>query len=283
MVLRPGSARSGRSLVDDGRFRRLRLQERGQIVFVGQFVAVGPCRALAQGLKRLLRAVLGLADDAGKTAVAHDGDETGDRAGAVFAQLEELCARVVRPQHAAMQHAWQRLIVDEARPRKHLVGNVDPLHRVSGQRALRRELRRHAWRRVAIERDFVGQFPIAGPDIAGPRNRAVLDAERIDPDTQPFRSQLKKDLANFGAGMSQRAAGLLDREAARGDAFVGARWRSRRGPSARGTYRHRVRRRRSAPARSRCPGRSRPCRAKPSPVRCSRISAMTTVSGSPRG
>ena len=167
--------------------------------------------------------MLGFADDAGKIAVTDDGDETGDRAGAVFAEFDQFRARVVRPQHAAVQHARQRLIVDEARPGEHLVGNIDPLHRMSGQRALRRSLRRYARRSVAIERNVVGQFPIAGPDIAGSRNGAVLDAERIDINTQPFRSQLQKDLANLRAGVAQRAAGLLDRETARGNALVGAR------------------------------------------------------------
>ena len=68
------------------RFHRLRLQERGQIVFVRQRLAVGPGRALAQRLNGGLRAVLGFADDAGKAAVADHGDETGDRAGTVFAE-----------------------------------------------------------------------------------------------------------------------------------------------------------------------------------------------------
>ena len=138
-------------------------------------------------------------------------------------------------------------------------------------------------RGVAIERDFVGKLPIAGPDIAGSGNGAVLDVERVDIDAQPFRRQPKKDLANLGAGVTQRAAGLLDGEAARGDALVGAgRGRSANHLHAR-QDRYRVRRRRSAPAPSRCLARSRPCPARPSPVLCSRISATTTVSGSPRG
>ena len=132
---------------------RLRLQERSQIVFVGQFLTVGPRRAFAQRLKRGFRAVLGLADDAGKIAVADHGDETGDCARAVFFDSSSFAARMVRAQHAAMQHARQRLIVDEAGPGEHLVGNVDPLHRMAGQRAPRRDLRHGARRRFAIERD----------------------------------------------------------------------------------------------------------------------------------
>jgi hypothetical protein len=72
--------------------------------------------------------MFGLADDAGKTAVAHDGDETGHRAGAILLQFHKFRARVLRPQHAAMQHSRQRLIVDESRPAQNLVRNVDPLN-----------------------------------------------------------------------------------------------------------------------------------------------------------
>ena len=72
--------------------------------------------------------MLGLADNAGKTAVAHDGNKPGYSASAVLFQFDELRARVVRPQHAAMQHSLQRLIVDEPRPAQDLVRNVDPLH-----------------------------------------------------------------------------------------------------------------------------------------------------------
>jgi len=112
-------------------FRGLGFQERRQIALVGQRLAVGPRGTLAQGLKRGLRAMLGFADDTCEIAVAHDCDDTGNRAGAVFFQPRELRARVFRPQHAAMQHFRQGPIVDEARPREYLVGNVDPLHGMS--------------------------------------------------------------------------------------------------------------------------------------------------------
>ena len=72
--------------------------------------------------------MLGFADHAGKTAVTHDRDETGHRPSAILLQFHELRSRVFRPQHAAVQHSRQRLIVDEARPGEHLVGNVDPLN-----------------------------------------------------------------------------------------------------------------------------------------------------------
>src|SRR5206468_12845961 len=65
-------------------------------------------------------------------------------------------------------------------------------------------------------------LPITGPDIARSRNGTVLDVERIDVDAQPFRRLLKKDPANFRTDMAQRAARLLDGEAARRDALVGA-------------------------------------------------------------
>ena len=84
-------------------------------------------RALAQGVESRLCAMLGLADDTGKIAVAHDGDETGHRARHP-PSIQKFRARVLRPQHAAVQHSRQRLIVDESRPAQNLVRNVDPLN-----------------------------------------------------------------------------------------------------------------------------------------------------------
>ena len=72
--------------------------------------------------------MLGLADDTGKTAVAYDCNKTGHRARAILPQFQRVRARVLRPQHAAMQHSRQRLIVDESRPAQNLVRNVDPLN-----------------------------------------------------------------------------------------------------------------------------------------------------------
>ena len=67
---------------------------------------------------------------------------------------------------------------------------------------------------VAIERDFFSKLPIAGPDIAGPRNGAVFDIERVDFHAEPLRRQFEKYLANLGTHMPQCAAGLLHRETA---------------------------------------------------------------------
>ena len=158
--------------------------------------------------------MFGLADDTDKTAVAHDCNKIGHCAGAILLQFRKLRARVLRPQHAAVQHSPQRLIVDESRPTQNLVGNVDPLNWIPGQCPARCDLWRYARCGVAIERNFLGKLPITGPDIARSRNGTVLDVERIDVDAQPFRRLLKKDPANFRAGMAQRAARLLDGEAA---------------------------------------------------------------------
>ena len=95
--------------------------------------------------------MLGFADDACETAVAYHRDETGYRAGTVVFQPGEFRARVLRPQHAAVQHFRQCPIVDEARLREHLVGNVDPLHGGPGQRATRGRFRLHIRRCVAVE------------------------------------------------------------------------------------------------------------------------------------
>lgn len=83
-------------------------------------------------------------------------------------------------------------------------------------------LRSRASSGILVERDVARQLPIAGPDIAGTRDRAVIDIEPRGIDAEAFRRRGEEALAHFGANMSQRAAGLLDRKAARGDAFVRA-------------------------------------------------------------
>ena len=126
--------RGCRFLVDDRRFRRLRFQERGQLVFIGQRFAHGPHRPLAQRLERGLRAILGFADHAREIAVAHDGDEAGHRAGAVFRQSVSF-ARAFSGRSTRPCSIPATPIVDEARPREHLVGNIHALHGTSSQRA----------------------------------------------------------------------------------------------------------------------------------------------------
>ena len=199
-----------------------RLQPFREPVFVGQGFAGRPGRALAQRRQRDLGASLGLADHAREIAVAHDGDQAGNGARGIFLQTGEIGGRHLRAQHAAVQHSRQRGIVDEPRMGENLVGNVQPLNRIAGHRALCRWLRHGAGRRVAIQRDPVGEFPIARPDIAGPGDRAVLDFERVGPDAELIGRRGEKDLADFRAGLPDGAAGLLHRKTARGDAFVGA-------------------------------------------------------------
>ena len=99
--------------------------------------------------------------------------------------------------------------MNETRPREYLVRNIDALNRLSRQGALRRQLRRCLQTGVPIERHFFRKLPITGPDIPRSGNDAVLDLERIDADTQPIRRQFQEYPADFGAGVPQRAAGLL--------------------------------------------------------------------------
>lgn len=208
--------------VDDPGLDRLALQERSQIVLVRQRLARRPCCALAQSFQRSLGAVLGFADDAREAAVPHDGDEPANRARCRFIERDELCVRHLGPQHTAMQHVRQRRVVNEARPREHLIGNVDPLNRLPGNAARGGRLRDRFRGRAAIERDLAGELPVAGPDIARSGHRAIIDVERRCFDAEPLRRCCEEQPAHLGADLAKRAARLLDREAARGDAFVRA-------------------------------------------------------------
>src|SRR4051794_28633824 len=112
------------------------------------------------------------------------------------------------------------MIMDEARPREHLVGNVDTLDGVPGDGALGGTLRRRARRGIMVERDVTGELPIAGPDIARTGDCPVIDIQQRGIDTETFRCSSEETLAHFGAGVAERAAGLLDRQAPRGDTLV---------------------------------------------------------------
>ncbi len=214
----PGSGRC--FPVDDRRLRRLALQPFRQPVFIGQRFARGPTRGLAQRLERGLRAILGLAYDAGEISIPHNGDKAGNAARAVLVQLDELRARHFRAQHPAVQHFRQRQIVNETGMREHLVGNVDALDGASRQRPPRRGFGRSG-RCLAIQRDLACQFPITGADVAGSRYLAVADGKRVDADAKALGGQAKKDLPDFRTDVANRAAGLLHGQAAGGDAFVG--------------------------------------------------------------
>ena len=77
-------------------------------------------------------------------------------------------------------------------------------------------------RRVAVERDFIGEFPVTRLHVAGPGDRAVADIERGRRDAEPIGCGGKEDLPDLGAGLADGASGLLDRKASRGHAFVRA-------------------------------------------------------------
>ncbi len=207
--------RAGRRLVvDNDGLRRLGFQPLRQRGFIGQRCAGRPCCALAQGFERGLGAVFGFADDACEISVAHDRDKTGNGARAVFRKVDEFCSGELRSQHAAMQHPRQRLVVNETPMRKNLVWNIHPLNRTSGKRAPCRSFGCRTRRRVTIQRDVAGELPVAGPDIAGSGDGAILDLERVDIDAQPIGGDAEKDLPDLGAGLPDGAAGLLHRKTA---------------------------------------------------------------------
>ena len=187
-------------------FGGLGFQPCRKLVFIRQRFPGGPGGALAQGLQRDLGAVLGFADDAREIAVADDRDQTGNGARAVLLQPREFRRRHLRSQHAAVQHAGLRLVVNETRMRENLVRNIEPLKRISGQHALCRWFGHGTRRGLAIQRYLVGELPVARPDIAGTGDRAVPDVERVDPDAQLIGRGGKEDLPDLGTGLPDGTA-----------------------------------------------------------------------------
>src|SRR5262249_34557098 len=151
--------------------------------------------------ERGLRGHLGFAADAGKTAVADDGDKPWHFARSIVPEGAKSCARAIGPQHAAVQQSRQRRVVDKARLCKNLVRYGGPLTRMTGERALGDWLWLCARRRIAIERNLFGQLKIAGPDITGPRNGAVIDCERGRIDAEPLSGGVQKNLPDFSASL----------------------------------------------------------------------------------
>ena len=154
--------------------------------FIGKGFTGRPCRALAQDADGGLRAILGFADYADEIAVAHDGNQAGNGARTMLRHVDEFGGGEFRPQHAAMQHPRQRGVVNETRMRENLVGDIQPLDGISGHRALCRPLGDRTRCRLTLQGDLAGKFPVTGPDIAGSRDDAIADDERVGPDTQPI-------------------------------------------------------------------------------------------------
>ena len=121
-----------------------------------------------------------------------------------------------------MHEAGQGEVMYEARAAKHLVGKIEPRHRGAGEAPGRRQLRRHARRRIALEQRGIGKLPITGAQIARSDDRAVFDRKVVAGDAQPLRGAGKIDGARLGGGMAHGGTRLLHREGARGGALVGA-------------------------------------------------------------
>jgi hypothetical protein len=85
---------------------------------------------------------------------------------------------------------------------ENLVRDIQSLDGISGKCPQRRQLRYRARCRVTIQLDIAGELPVARPDIAGARDRAVLDIERVGSHPEAIRRHLKKDLPDFGAGVA---------------------------------------------------------------------------------
>ena len=103
----------------------------------------------------------------------------GNAARTRFVERRQLGARRRGLQHAAVQHAGQRQIVHEARPAEHLVGQVEPWRRRAGDAPRGRCLGGDPGAGIARQQGVVGQLPIAGAQVAGADDGAVLDLEAL--------------------------------------------------------------------------------------------------------
>ena len=226
------------------------LSQAARLAFVGQRLAGAPRRALAQGGEPGLRRRFGLGDDAGEAAVPHDGNDAGNCARTRLVERGQLGARRRRLQHAAVQQAGQAQIVHEARPAEHLVGQVEPCRRRARDppRVGRLGRRRRGWHRAPEGR----RRPAPNSWCAGcPGRRWCRPAtSRLSAATpRRWAAAAQIDRARLRGRVAHGRARLLDRQAARGGALVGAgRGRGRDHADA-VRDRCRARRPRSAPAR----------------------------------
>lgn len=74
------------------------------------------------------RHLLPFGDHAEETPVPHDGHHAGQGPRRFRADVEQGGAAGRRPDDPAVQHPVERHVVDEARPRGQLVGQVHPRH-----------------------------------------------------------------------------------------------------------------------------------------------------------
>ena len=140
-------------------------------------------------------------------------------------------------------------LVDEARPAEHLVGQVEPRRRRAGDAPRSGCLGGDPGAGVARQQGVVGQLPVAGAQVARADDGAVLDLEALGGDAEALGGGTQVDRARLRGRVAHGRARLLDRQAARGGALVGARRRSWSGSCGCGRDRCRARRPRSAPAR----------------------------------
>ena len=148
-----------------------------------------------------------------------------------------------RPHHPRMQHPRQPQVVHVARRAEDLVRQVDARHRGAGDAPRPRRLGRHRDGRLALQQRLVGQRPIAADLPGRAEEAAVLDAHRLQRHADPLRHDAEEDHPRLGAGMAQRDAAVLDREAAGGHPLVRAvRRRGRRRRDAGETHVQLVRR-----------------------------------------
>jgi len=119
-------------------------------------------------------------------------------------------------------------VLDESRPTLDLARDVQARDALADDAVTAGGLRRGGTGRVAFEQAVVGHVPVARRGRAPIADLSVGDVQLERRHAEAPRGVLDQDRARFRAGDPQRAAAVLDRQAPRGDALVGARRRRRR-------------------------------------------------------
>ena len=177
---------------------------------------------LRGGARRLQ---LGLGDNAKKTAIAYHGDHAGQRTHFVEIHRQQLRTWCRGPHHAAMHHARQHKVVNQAWRAENLFGQITARRGAADHAVLRGGLGRERGARIHVEIDHCGECTKAGGRVGilgiGV-NAATFNAQLIAWYTQLRGRSVEKQCARMRGNLAQRCPRLLDRQAARGHSFIGA-------------------------------------------------------------
>ena len=191
----------------------------GSAARVGEGVVLDPGGAGGEAGGGGLGVGLRGGDDGEEAAVADDLRVARERA---VAQCGEAGGTGGGTDNAGVQHPRRAQVVDETPSAEELVGEVHAGSRGAGDAALGGRLRASLGRGVAVQQAGLGGGPVGAERAGGPQEGAVGDGDGLGRDAGPLRGDADEDAAGVGAGVADGAAGVLDREAAGGDALVGA-------------------------------------------------------------